>query len=161
MQSRGLRAYGLPIGPGILVALDRKQVALYDLPLGRAGKVRFEEPGNQAEQLQLAMRVLKYSLQHSVNRNILLRKNRPMLEEVLQVLEEVKRRVEAELGFTGGETGSSSKDSLAALVGLAVELSTLLHGKQGCLASLVNWLAWAEVELMPALAPDQDASIVR
>ena len=132
-----------------------------DQVAGRAGKVRFEEPGNRAEQLQLAVRVLKYSLQHSVNRNILLRKNKPMLEEVLQVLEEVKRRVEAGLGFTVGEMGSSSKDSLAALVGLAVELSTLLHGKQGCLSSLVNWLAWAEVELMPALAPDQDASIVR
>jgi len=125
--------------------------------------VRFLEA--EQPRLGLAVKLLQHLMQHTVNRSILLAKNRDRLEEVLGALEGVLGELETRVAWTGagGQEQDMKDRQLEDTWELWLKLLVLLHeeGKQRTLEKLDNALAWSERELVAVVTPGVDGEEVR
>jgi len=112
--------------------------------------VRFEETQSKDVQLRLAVKLLKYMLDHHANRTILMAKNRPMLDECLELCLSVQEVIEHKIGFSDEKEDTSLNKELALVVDMAGQLTVLLQ-TDTALARLEELLAWSERELVPVV----------
>ena len=110
--------------------------------------VRFEEPVAKDSQIKVALKLVKYLLEHQANRAILMAKSRPMLEELLTSCAGVQDYVTRRLGFTD-KSGVSGSD-VAEILSLYGQLVIILHPDTS-VAKAEELLTWSEAEVLPVL----------
>ena len=110
--------------------------------------VRFEEPIAKDSKIKVALKLVKYLLDHQANRAILLAKSRPMMEELLTSCSSVQDYVTRRLGFTD-KSGVSGSD-VAEIISLYGQLVIILH-PDTAITRAEELLTWSEAELLPVL----------
>ena len=110
--------------------------------------VRFEEPVAKDSQIKVALKLIKYLLEHQANRAILMAKSRPMMEELLNSCARVQDYVTRRLGFTD-KSGVSGSD-VAEVLSLYGQLAIILQ-PDTVVTKAEELLTWSEAEVLPVL----------